>query len=246
MKRLISLMMILGLILGCSTNDPVNNNGESNPEQGEVTTPVNGDNNQGEEAQETLDHNAITPNIEYELYLLRNNEVLLEIQHVGEEDFSSLHVYLSFYEEESDEAIEKEYVFQAFNAGHTSYYFSTDLSAYTLDLELTEVRYGYGSPYALKYENLSEFISIDHAKNDQNGVAAVIKNEGDAVIEHVSVVTVYYDNGEVIGAHMRFAFDLEPDAEAVFDFYSPLDEARRILSYDDYKIGINSAYHRKP
>lgn len=246
MKRLISLMMILVLVFGCSTNDPTNNNGESNPELGEVSTPVNGDNNQDEEAQETLDHNAIAPNLEYDLYLLRNNEILLEIQHVGEEDFSSLHVFLSFYEEDSDEAIEREYVFQAFSAGRTSFYFSTDLSAYNLDLELTEVRYGYGSPYALKYDDLSEFISIDHGKNDKNSVAAVIKNEGNATIEYVSVVTVYYDNGEVIGAHMRFAFDLEPDAEAVFDFYSPLDEARRILSYDDYKIWINSAYHQRP
>lgn len=247
MKKWISLIIILLLVAGCSSNNQANNDNNDNDQgEGEVNTPINNDNDQEKDSQEIIDHNEIAPQIDLEIYLLKRNEILIEVNNVGEDDFSRLDIYLTFYEEDSDEAIEKEFYFTAFGAGNLSYDFSTNLSEYTLDLDRTEIRYGYGSPYLKKYDDLSEFVSIEHTKNDNNSVVAIATNESDQVIEHLSVYTIYYENDEVVGAHMRFASDLEPKEEAVFDFLVPIDVNNYIVTYDDYAIGVRTAYYPKP
>ncbi len=246
MKNWIGLIMILLLVVGCSSNNQANNNNDNEQGQGEVETPINNDDDQQEDSQEMIDHNEIEPQVDLEIYLLKNMEILLEVNHVGEDDFSRLEIYLTLYEEDSDEAIEKEFNLTAFGAGNLSYDFSSGLKEYTLDLDKTEVRYGYGSPYLIKYDDLSEFVSIEHTKNDNNSVVAIATNEGDEVIEFLSVYTIYYVNDEIVGAHMRFATDLEPNAEAVFDFLAPIDVDNYMVNYDDYKIGVHTAYYPKP
>lgn len=247
MKKWISLIMILLLLVGCSSNNQANNNNNDN-DQGlvEVNTPTNNDDDQQEDSQEMIDHNEIAQQVDLEIYLLKNKEILLEVNHVGEVDFSRLEIYLTLYEEDSEEAIEREFYFTAFGAGNLSYDFSSGLDEYTLDLDKTEIRYGYGSPYLKKYDDLSEFVSIEHTKNDNNSVAAIATNEGEQVIEHLAVVTIYYENNEIVGAHMRYATDLEPDQEVVFDFLSPIDDNNYIVTYDDYFIGVRTAYYPKP
>jgi len=247
MKNWISLLLILLLVVGCSSTNQANNNNSDNDQgQGEVETPFNNGNDQDEDSQEMIDHNEIAAQVELEIYLLKRNEILVEVNHLGDEDFSSLDIYLKLYEEDSDEPIEKEFYFTALGAGNLSYDFSTNLREYTLDLDKTEVRYSYGSPYAKKYGDLSEFVSIEHAKNDKNSVVAVATNEGNQVIDFLSLYTIYYENDEIVGAHMRFASDLAPGDEAVFDFFSPLDVNDYVITYDDYAIGIRTAYYQKP
>jgi hypothetical protein len=245
-KKWLSIIFIVFLVVGCSSNNQPNNNNNDNEQGlGGVDTP-NGNDADQEDPQELIDHNEIAPKIDLEIILLKRNEILLEVNNIGEDDFSTLRVYLTLFEEDSNEAIEREYTFTAFSAGNVSYQFSTDLIDYTLALDRTIVRYGYGSPYAKKYGDLSQFVTIQHSKSDTNSVVASAKNEGDQLIEFLSLYTIYYADNEVIGAHMRFASDIEPNAEVSFDFYSPIDVDNYILSYDDYVVGVRAAYYTKP
>ena len=247
MKKLISVVMMMLLLVGCASNNQPNNNDNNDDEkrEGEVTTPIDNDDDQDDQA--LLDHNEIAQQVQSQVYLLKNNEILVEVNHQGEDDFNQLFINLTLFEKDSDVPIDYEASFNAFSAGSKSYQFSTQFSDLDLDLKRTITRYSYGNPYALQYGDLSEFVTLNHTKSDTTySVLATARNEGEQTIEFLSLYTIYYEDGEVVGAHMRFVNDLEKDQEADFDFLAPLDNENRMAMYDDYEIGVRSAYYTKP
>ena len=89
MKKLISVVMMMLLLVGCASNNQPNNNDNNDDEkrEGEVTTPIDNDDDQA-----LLDHNEIAQQVQSQVYLLKNNEILVEVNHQGEDDFNQLFI----------------------------------------------------------------------------------------------------------------------------------------------------------
>ena len=191
--------------------------------------------------------NEIATKINLELIPLKNNEVLIKVDNIGDEDFSLLNIHLAFFEKDSGQMIESERYFYTLSAGSTAYDFTTTLKDYELDLDKTEVRYSLGRPYSSEeYSDSRDFVTIDHGTDPKSGVYALAENVGNQVISGLSVYVIFYANDEIIGAHMRFGTNIEPNEKLEFEFYYPLDADKKGMKFDDYLIGVNDAYYKAP
>lgn len=249
MKKVLSFLLLAFLLVGClNSSSPGNDETKtkSDQAQGEVDLPENNA-EKDDISENSVISNEIATKINLELIPLKNNEVLIKVDNIGNEDFSLLNIYLTFFEKDSGQTIERERYFYTLSAGNTAYDFTTTLKDYKVDLDKTKIRYSLGRPYSSEeYGDLRDFVTIDHGIDPKSGVYALAKNVGDQVISGLTVYVIFYANDEIIGAHMRFGTNLEPNEEVNFEFYYPLDADKKGMKFDDYLIGVNDAYYKKP
>lgn len=83
-------------------------------------------------------------------------------------------------------------------------------------------------------------IEISHNKTDE--VVAQVKNNSSDTISYIEAAIVYYQGDKVVGFDDGIESDIKPGRSGNFNFYNPYNKNYDDVSYDNYKIFVNSAY----
>ena len=83
-------------------------------------------------------------------------------------------------------------------------------------------------------------IEITHNKTDE--VVAQVKNNSEDTIDYIEAAIVYYEGDKVVGFDDGIQSDIKPGRSGNFNFYNPYNKNYDDVTYDNYKIFVNSAY----
>ena len=73
-------------------------------------------------------------------------------------------------------------------------------------------------------------------------VIVEIKNNSDDTIDYVEASIIYYQGENIVGIDESMIAELESGKTLYMNFYNPHDNDYNELTYDSYKIYVNSAY----
>lgn len=84
-------------------------------------------------------------------------------------------------------------------------------------------------------------IEVTHNNNEEN-IVVQVKNNSKDVIDRITVVVVYYNNGEIVGSDQESVFNVSAGRAGNFTLEYPYDEEYNEIKFDDYKVIVAEAF----
>lgn len=218
MKKILCLIFMVFMVVGCSNSD-----GEASNVSSGVNSSSTGTVKENYE-KKIVTSGAITADGELVVFAKNNSSVALDME-IEVEFYDSSNVIVGS---------EEEYIVSVganAEVAIKTYDAPDSFDSYKIYVD------------AEKADDINYFDKIELTHNNNGDEILVqVKNNSNDEIETISVTVVYYLGDKVVGADSDSDYDIKPGRSANCTLYYPYDKRYKDVNFDNYKVFVNEAY----